>query len=56
MEGREKPQTDKYEEIMDDCNYDGSICFHHFWFSHSNFESLISVAQSVLKAENMCLT
>jgi hypothetical protein len=48
MEGREKPQVDKFKEIMKDWNYDASceLTSLPVW-DLENFKRLIFVAQSV---------
>jgi hypothetical protein len=48
MEGREKPHTDKYKEIMNDWNYDVSCTLTSLLvWDLDNFKHLIFVAQSV---------
>jgi hypothetical protein len=48
MEGREKPHTDKYKEIMNDWNYNARFTLTSLpvW-DFANFKRLIFVAQSV---------
>jgi hypothetical protein len=47
MEGREKPDMDKYKEIPNDWNYDASCTLASLPFSDSdNFKRLSFVAQN----------
>jgi hypothetical protein len=48
MEGREKPHTDKYKEIMNDWNYDASCVLTSLLVKDlENFKCMIFVAQNV---------
>jgi hypothetical protein len=48
MEGKEKPDTDKYEGIANDWNYDASCRLTSLLiWDLENFKQLIFVAQSV---------
>jgi hypothetical protein len=49
MEGREKPHTDKYKEVMNDWNYDASCTLTSLpvW-GLENFKRLIFVAECTM--------
>jgi hypothetical protein len=48
MEGREKPDMDKYKEFVNDWNYDVSCMLTSFLvLDFENFKHLIFVGQSV---------